>query len=630
MRRTGLILALLSGLVLLLAGGGAVYLSRAELAPQAARLASGMLGRAVTLGSLQLDIGLPIRIVLRDLAIANADWARAAGSRAPEMLRLDHLEALVDVGSLLRGVLRYDHLAASGLRVMLERDDDRHGEQRVGNWAFPGFAAEPGRPAPAGGLALVPQNRTQFPSLPDFILRDGLITYRTSAGNDLRIGLREAVIRAKGEDAPVLLNFDGSYNGTALRLQGRTASFDVLRDATRPFEAAFSIEGANLRADFGGLIDRPLDFDAVQGRLQLEASLMSALLRLFGSEARAALPLKLAGSFSRDGDAWRLDDAHGALSGQDFTGRLALTEQSAGQGDIIDAALTFPELSLDPLLAGLNKSGSDAPDSWQLDTDPAGARVTVALDAARLRYREWRAETVSAEMRLKPGEAALPRFALMLGGGKLQGSATARARGEDTHILASASLMQAEAAKLAALLGAEDKVIAGRVTARALVEMSGGNAAEALRVSRGHLVAIMEDGSVARTLLEQASTDLRALFRSRDGFAALDCLLGVATLQNGQVAVTPLRLHAQRTQLSGGGLVDLLQQKLDLVLRSNSNASGFFALDIPLRFQGPFGDIRVRPTGAKAALPVLDAQVALQALPPALQQMARGSSCAAP
>ena len=616
MRRFGLILALVAGCLLLLAGAGWIWLSRAELAPHAARIATNMLGRDVTVASLTLRPGFPITLDIRDLRIANAEWGKE-----PEMLRLDSLSARIDPSALLGGVLRYEKLEAAGLRVMLDRNDER-----VGNWEFPGFAGSD--EIPDGGLVLVPANRTQFPVLNDFILRDALITYRTTSGADLRIGLREAVIGARDAMMPVLLKFDGDYNGNALRLQGRTASFATLRNRSRPFEAAFTIEGDRLRADFGGLVDRPLDFDAVQGRLSLQADWLSALLRLFGdAETRAALPLEIQGGFSRTGDVWRLEDSFGKLAGQDFSGYLALTEGPPSGGDTIDAALKLPSLSLDPLLAGFS-DGSDKPASLLLDTDPAGARVTATLETPMLRYRDWRAAGFSAEARAAPGELDVPRLRFALGGGQVDASLKARSRNRATHATATIGLAKADAAKLATLFGAEEHPISGQVNARAFLEMTGATVPEALRASRGHLVASMENGRIARSLLEQASTDLRALFRNRKGDAELDCLLGIATLQNGEMAITPLRLQTQRAELSGGGIVDLLQKRLDLVLRSNPGASGFFALDIPLRLQGPFSDIRVAPTRGRAEVPMLDAQVAIQALPPSLRQLAMANTCA--
>lgn len=613
MRRLGLIVALLAGILLLAAGAGLVWISRTDLAPHVSRLASSQLGRDVSVESVAFDFGFPAQLEIRGLRIANADWGSS-----PDMLRLDKLSAAIDLTALPGGLLRYEKLEASGLRVVLERDGDRKG-----NWRFPGMAGGEA----SDGLALIPANRTQFPELRDFALRDAEISYRTSSGQILGIVLREAGIRARDAQAPVLLRMTGSYNGAPLKLEGRTAPIAVLRDATRPFEAAFTVEGDNLRADFGGLVDKPLDFDAVQGRLSIETHLLTSLLRLFGAEMSLPLSLNVVGGLSRAGDEWRFDDLHGAFGGQDVSGALGLTEGAAGQGDAIDAKLQMPELVLDPLLAALPGGGQDEPASLQLDTDPAGARIALSLDTAKLSYRHWQMAEFSSAMRIAPGEAELQRLSAALAGGRLRANGRARDEQGRTHLTARVQLTKAEAARLAVLLGAEADPIAGRVTTGAFIEMRGATWADAMRVSRGHLVAAMENGRIDRALLEQASTDLRALFRNREGKAPLDCLLAVGTLQNGEVALTPLRLRAPGAQLSGGGIVDLIGQRLDVVLRSDGNTSGFFALDVPLRFQGAFDQIRVRPTNAKAAVPALDAQIAIDALPQDLRQLAAGNAC---
>src|SRR4029453_15102492 len=107
-RIVALVLAGLIVLLLLAVGGGALWLSRANLKPIVEREASEALGRQVTLGSFQVRWGNPLGIEFTDLAIANAPW----GSKA-EMARVGSFSALLDVAPLLRGVLRYHRLRLS-------------------------------------------------------------------------------------------------------------------------------------------------------------------------------------------------------------------------------------------------------------------------------------------------------------------------------------------------------------------------------------------------------------------------------------------------------------------------------------------------------------------------------------
>src|SRR5690606_13626266 len=91
MRRVGLILAVTAGILLLLAGAGLVWLSRTELAPHAARLATDMLGRNVSVEHFALRPGVPTELEIRNLRIANAAWGSA-----PDLLQIASLSARID------------------------------------------------------------------------------------------------------------------------------------------------------------------------------------------------------------------------------------------------------------------------------------------------------------------------------------------------------------------------------------------------------------------------------------------------------------------------------------------------------------------------------------------------------
>jgi uncharacterized protein involved in outer membrane biogenesis len=127
-RGVGFAAAGLVVLLLLAAAAGAAWLSQADLKPVVERQASAALGRRVTLGSFEVRWGDPLGIDFTDLAIANAPW----GSK-PEMVRVGRFSALVDVGPLLHGVLRYQRLRVADLSVVLERDDKGKGNWKLGS-----------------------------------------------------------------------------------------------------------------------------------------------------------------------------------------------------------------------------------------------------------------------------------------------------------------------------------------------------------------------------------------------------------------------------------------------------------------------------------------------------------------
>src|SRR5690349_9934454 len=192
-RRIALTLAALLVLLLLAAGGSVLWFLHADLRPILEQHASDALGRRVTVGSLQIRWGNPLGIEVKDLAIANASW----GSE-PDMVRIGQVSAVVDLGSLLEGVLRYERLHIADARIVLERN-----AEGTGNWKFGGGGS---------GAGLVPKRRTEFPTLVDFAGERGLITYRTRSGSLIEIRLDRVAISSPGEGTPVRLLAQGAYN----------------------------------------------------------------------------------------------------------------------------------------------------------------------------------------------------------------------------------------------------------------------------------------------------------------------------------------------------------------------------------------------------------------------------------
>lgn len=264
------------------------------------------------------------------------------------MLTLSQASARIHLPSLLIGVLHYEYLRLEGMRLMLERRTDGQA-----NWKF-------GKPSSAkanGGLALVPKNRTQFPTLIDFALQDGVLVYRAAGRPDITIAVHEGAIASPGDDTPVSLVLDGTYNGRAARISGDTQSFKKMRRTATPFGVALQMAAANATLNFDGTLMEPMDFDGAQGRLAIDAKSVGDLLNAFGSDEKLAVPLLLTGQFSRTGDDWKLDGTEERFATSPFRGDLALHEGPRGQPDKVHVDLSFATLELKPLLTGAGAGG---------------------------------------------------------------------------------------------------------------------------------------------------------------------------------------------------------------------------------------------------------------------------------
>ena len=227
-------------------------------------------------------------------------------------------------------------------------------------------------------------------------------------------------------------------------------------------------------------------------------------------------------------------------------------------------------------------------------------------------------------MAIASRELAVKQLSLAFAGGTVEASATAHTVPGGTAIVATADMAGLDAGRLTAMLGAEAGTIAGRLDGGAALEMTGDTLKDALAESHGSAVLVMTEGSVARALLERASTNLAALFRTKKGAAPIKCLLGVIDLAGGVGAISPLRLRTAAATLIGGGQIDLRRGRLDVTIRSDPASTGALALDIPFRVSGPLARPHVEPLiGASPSwLKPPPGTDPLRDLPPKLRELA--------
>jgi uncharacterized protein involved in outer membrane biogenesis len=610
--------------VLISAAGFAAWLANADLKPFVESRATEALGRKVTLGGFQVTWGDTLGVEVRYLSVANAPW----GSD-PEMIRLGRLSALLDVPSLLKGVLRYEKLRIADVKVVLERDKDG-----TGNWKYGGSSGP-------GGLGLVPKTRTQFPTLIDFAGEHGLITYRTRSGNILSIKLDQAAIASPDEYSPVTVQATGAYNGgtdqdVAVKLDATTEPYFILRDDSAPFGTRFTILGKDTEIAFDGTMIEPLDFEGVRGEFSLTAKTLNDLMAAAGAPQKVALPLLLVGNLARDGDYWSLSDARGRLSRASFTGKLELLEgHPTGNKvtpDDIALALDFGTLDMDRLLAAFGGS-KEKPKLETISLRPPGltaVNMTLALSSEQLSLAGMKLPSFAIDGRVERGNVTLRDLKFAFGGGTLAFDGSLKGEGKSGDLRLNAHLIKAQAQEIARLMGGGDQ-IRGRLNGAAMLHMQGATLGDGLKTGSGAMLITLARGDIARSLLEQVSADLRSLFRTEEGRVKVDCLLAAMTVKDGIGTLSPLRLESAEAVVLGGGHVDFVKKRLDLVLKTERDSTSFFALDIPIEISGPFDHLSAAPNGDadQALIKAAAGQGATPAnLPQGLREMAQQNACA--
>ena len=123
------------------------------------------------------------------------------------------------------------------------------------------------------------------------------------------------------------------------------------------------------------------------------------------------------------------------------------------------------------------------------------------------------------------------------------------------------------------------------------------------------------------------SSDLRSLFREREGDVPVTCLLGVLAVRDGIGVLSPLRLESREAVVIGAGKIDFIKDRIELTVKTERDSTSFFALDIPIRISGPFAHVTAKPLVGGDASWLQKPAATLETLPPALRKMASATSC---
>jgi len=622
-RRVLWILGVPVALALLVVLGVLVVVPRMDLGSYAAARARAALGRDVAIESLHVSPGLQLGVELRGLRLANIE-----GGSQPDMMTLRHAVATVDLMSLFGGgpvVIR--DLAVEGLALLLERAPGRRA-----NWHF-GDRVRPPRPSdPVTAVPAPPPERAGTPTLLEARFADSEVVFRTTSGTPLRMRLDSGAIAAPTSGEAVLLQARGAYNDLSLELDGTLGSFDALRDVATPFPMELQAASGAVRLSFQGTATDPINFDGLEGELALDAPTLEPILEMAGAEGISGPSVTLTGAFLRHTDLWRLTDAQGTLDGAPLTAALLqLIEGAVGQPNSVEATMSVTRLDLNRI-AGQFAPGdapagqADAPLVVPAMPDPL---VQARLEVGELLYAEVHARQVALRAEMVPGRIAVPEATLTAYGSRIAASGEITPLERGARIAASVAVSEGDMDTLRRAFGLHALPVSGLVDARVAVEAQGTHLNEATRRARVSAVVSMRNGRIAREVIEMASTDVRAVFRTARGMTPVGCLLAVVDIRDSRGDAVPLRIRSGEGTIGGIARFDLTRQTMDLVIGSERATTGLLALDIPVRVSGSFANPSVAPARwsgeGRAQLEAADTRIA--PMPAELRQFAQQNPC---
>jgi len=242
----------LVGIVVLAVAAGGVFLASFDpdsLKPRIIEAVKRATGRDLTLnGKISLKLSLQPTIEARDVAFANP-----AGFSRPQMATLDRLQLQLGLLPLLSSRIEIVSLVLIHPDILLETDKAGQPNWQITPEVSPTAPAAAAEPPGAGGKAAV--------SVSAIRIEDGTLAYRDDRTNTIKtLGLPRLEANSASPDAPLHVETDATYNGTAINLIADTGALTRLQDtaATTPWPVKLALTVANAKLAADGTLSQPL------------------------------------------------------------------------------------------------------------------------------------------------------------------------------------------------------------------------------------------------------------------------------------------------------------------------------------------------------------------------------------
>ncbi|MGN6526740.1 MAG: AsmA family protein, partial [Burkholderiaceae bacterium] len=208
----------------------------------------------------------------------------------------------------------------------------------------------------------------------------------------------------------------------------------------------------------------------------------------------------------------------------------------------------------------------------------------------------WLPTHASARATLVRGVLDVPRFALRLDGGHVEGSARVDASAPEPRLALDARVRGRALEALSPKLGRGG--VDGRLDAHATLQARGDSERALAASASGNVdLALAPGASVPRKLDAKLSLDggewLRGLL-DKSARVPVECVEVSLAVAHGGATTRRFAAATEHTALAGRGSVDLLDETFDLTLRPVRRESALLALDKAIHASGPWHAPRIR------------------------------------
>ncbi len=550
---------------------------------------SQRLHREVTInGDLRVHLGLPVRIDVDDVTIANAPW-----SDLQPMAHAARMELSFSLPSLLH--VTPDAVQLVEPRLVLEKN--AAGEA---NWHFGN--REGSAPLRFGELTV----------------QNGSLRYRDPT---LRGDITAAVQTMRpAPNAPQELRFDGqgTLRGERFTIKGRGHGPSALRQVDDPYDLAFDLKAGATGIAFDGTIV-PAQPQNLRGALHLSGPDLSQLYPIVPSPLPWTPRYKLAGDLTHENARWTFEHIKGTVGQSDLAGSFSVDTsgaRAATTADLSSRKLDYKDLGgfigLPPGEPGQKANTPEKREEVQKRAATTHVLPDKPFDLAKLRQHDvdlrFRGTSVKwgrfpldnlvMHLVIRNGVLRLDPLDFGVADGHVVNHITVDLTKRQPSAKAQVEIRRVELKRLFPQL-ASPSGSAGRFGGRAQFTTAGNSVAELLGAMDGEAAVAMRGGEMSTLKLVLTNLDLaRAaalLIGGRNEKANLHCAVAAMHAKNGELVPDLMVVDSEDELIHGEGSIDFRNEKYDLKLKADSKKPSLVALRGPIMITGTFGAPVVRP-----------------------------------
>jgi uncharacterized protein involved in outer membrane biogenesis len=560
------------------------------------RLASAHLHRQVTLaGPLQVHVWSRTPTVsISDLQVGNPPW-----ETRDRFLSIEHLQIQLDLHGLLRGHIVLRRVALVHPDIYLHREKSGRA-----NWTFENTA-------PNNDLAPAP---VRLPAIQDAIIELGTLTMI----DDLRrlnltgsIEAREEV--DQGDGKPLHIAGRGTLNDEPFQLDLSGGALLAI-SPDHPYAFTLSMRAGQQDIEVQGAVLRPFDFGGLDLQVDARGRDLADLYYLTQIGLPNTPPYRVQAHIARTGQRFNIRDIKGLLGTTDIGGTVDVDvshKRPAIVAKVISRHMFLKDMGA---ITGSRLGANTTVDAKTTADSPAGSS-TAKSEAARLfpvahlqvnRVQGMDADVtftanavtagavpitdVNATLTVKDGVLTVHPVRLNMPQGRLSGLVSIDTRLRPPKVLLD---MQATDVQLEQIKGRAPNATAplgGIFEARAIIAGRGDSVHDLMASANGTVTGVIPHGDIRAAFAELTGVDVAKgvglLFKKPDDRATIRCGLAQFDVQRGTARADSILMDTQNVLITGGGQIDLGDEKLDLSIEGHPKKPRLIRLRTPVRIKG--------------------------------------------